>query len=46
MKRIMKDHHKVDRAHMVKECCTNVVKMSKKSEKTPTQLVVPHLIIK
>jgi len=33
------------RAHMMEECGTNVVKMSKKSEKTPPQLVVPHLII-
>jgi len=30
---------------MMEECGTNVVKMSKKSEKTPPQLVVPHLII-
>ncbi len=30
----------------MKECGTYVVKMSKKSKETPTQLVVPHLKIK
>ncbi len=33
-------------AHVMKECGTYVVKMSKKSKETPTQLVVPHLKIK
>lgn len=39
----IKVHYKVDRAYVVEEGGANVVKMSQKSEKTPTQFIVPDL---